>query len=121
MRNLLLTIAGFTCLGLGGIGVALPVMPTTPFVLLAAVCFTAGNTNFGNWLRKSPFFGSFIENYRTKQGVEMSVKITGIAFLWMGLAISMICLQTTLGYLLLSLVGAGVTIHLLLLKTKKNS
>jgi len=118
-KSLILTILGFALLGLGAVGVAIPVLPTTPFVLLAAVCFSAGNRKFSVWLQKSRVFGPYIENYRTKQGIKMSLKIASIAFLWTGLVISMIIVQSTWVYITLGIVGVGVTIHLLLIKTKK--
>ena len=116
-KNLILTILGFVFLGVGAVGVAIPVMPTTPFVLLAAACFSAGNERFAVWLRQSRFFGPFIENYRTGRGVRTSLKIAGIVFVWTGLVISMLIVQTTWVSVLLAVVGAGVTIHLLLIKT----
>jgi len=119
LKNLLLTILGFIFLGLGAVGVVLPVLPTTPFVLLAALCFSASNKKFHDWLQRNRFFGPYIENYRTKQGIKRSLKIASIAFLWTGLIISMVIVQTMLIYVTLGIVGVCVTIHLLLIKTKK--
>jgi len=119
IKNLILTIFGFTLLGLGAIGVVLPVLPTTPFVLLAAICFSVSNKKFHDWLLKNRIFGPFIENYRTKQGIKLSQKLGSIAFLWTGLIISMVVSQKTWVFIFLPIVGVGVTIHLLLIKTKK--
>jgi len=119
LKNLILTALGFILLGLGAVGVALPVLPTTPFVLLAAVCFSASNRKISAWLQRNRVFGPYIENYRTKQGIKLSLKIGSIAFLWTGLSVSMIMVQKTWVYIVLGIVGAGVTIHLLLIKTKK--
>ena len=88
-KSVLLTTLGFIFLGFGAVGAALPVMPTTPFVLLAAACFSAGNKKISVWLQKSPFFGPYIENYRTHQGIKKSLKIKSVVFLWTGLIISM--------------------------------
>ena len=111
-------ILGFILLGLGAVGVAIPVMPTTPFVLLAAICFSASNKKSYAWLQRNRFFGPYIENYRTRQGISKSLKIASICFVWTGLTISMIRLQTTWVYYVLAIVGIGVTVHLLLIKTK---
>ena len=118
-KNLILLISGFILLGLGVVGIVLPVLPTTPFVLLAAVCFSASNMKIAAWLQKNRVFGPYIENYRTKQGIKMSQKIVSIAFLWTGLIISMAIVRTTWIYIVLGIVGIGVTTHLLLIKTKK--
>ena len=119
LKNLILMILGFILLGLGVVGVVIPVLPTTPFVLLAAVCFYASNKRIAAWLQRSRIFGPYIENYRTKQGVKLPLKITSIAFLWTGLIISMVIVQKTWVYIVLGIVGVCVTIHLLLIKTKK--
>jgi len=118
-KKLTLTIIGFTFVGLGAVGVALPVMPTTPFILLAAFCFSASNKKFHDWLRRNRAFGPFIENYRTKQGISIWHKTASIAFLWAGLVISMAVARTSWIYVVLAAVGAGVTIHLLMIKTKR--
>ena len=119
-RNTLLTLLGFVLLGLGALGVALPVLPTTPFVLLAAMCFSAGNQRMLRWLERSRVFGQYIENYRTKQGISAPLKIASIVFLWTGLIISMVRAQTARMYVLLGIVGICVTVHLLWIKTKKH-
>ena len=119
IRNALLVVLGFLLLGLGIVGIALPVLPTTPFVLLAAACFSLGSKTCYAWLRKNRIFGQYIENYRTKQGISLWLKISSIAFLWTGLIISMVIVQTLWIYVMLGIVGCAVTIHLLLIKTKK--
>jgi len=120
MKNLILTMFGFIFLGLGVVGVSIPVMPTTPFVLLAAACFSVSNKKIFNWLQKNRFFGPYIENYRTKQGIKKSLKIISIFILWSGLIISMVIMRTMWIYIMLGIVGICVTIHLLLIKTKIN-
>ena len=120
-KNLILTILGFLSLGLGAVGVVLPVLPTTPFVLLAAFCFYASNRKIHDWLKRNRIFGQYIENYRTKQGIKLSLKIGSIIFLWAGLSVSMIVVRTMWVYILLTAVGVGVTIHLLLIKTKRST
>jgi len=119
VKKLLWTLMGFLFLGLGVVGVAMPVLPTTPFVLLAAMCFSTGNSKIARWLHRNPFFGPYIENYRTKQGVKKSLKIISILFVWTGLLISMAVTQTLWIVVMLAVVGVGVTIHLLMIKTKK--
>jgi len=119
LKKLLLTIFGFFCLGLGAVGVALPVMPTTPFVLLAAFCFSVSSERFYTWLQKNRVFGPYIENYRTNKGISIWHKIGSIAFLWTGLIISIFMTRAVWIYVLLGIVGICVTTHLLLIKTKR--
>ena len=120
IKKIFLIALGFSALLLGAIGVFIPVLPTTPFVILAAACFSASSRKINDWLLKSRLFGPYIENYRTKQGISVRRKVASIAFLWTGLLISMIIVRTVWICMVLCTVGVGVTVHLLLIKTKYN-
>ena len=119
LKKVLLIALGVAFLVLGAVGVVVPVLPTTPFVLLAAGCFSGSSQRLSAWLRRNRVFGPYLEHYRTGQGVSMGRKVSAIAFLWTGLAISMAVVRTTWICIVLSIVGAAVTTHLLLMKTKK--
>ena len=120
MRNkaLLVNAVGVLLLGIGAVGVFLPLLPTTPFVLLAAVCFSYSNRKFYERLKRSPFFGSFIVNFEENQGIPMSLKFKSVVLVWASLLISMIALHTLCVYILLSTIGLGVTVHIFMIKTK---
>lgn len=118
VKNVLLTILGCVLLALGAVGVVIPVLPTTPFVLAAAICFSAGNSKLAVWLTKNRFFGPYIENYKTKQGVDLRLKVSSIIFVWVGIGISMIVVRNLWMTIGLCVIGIGVTVHLLLIKTK---
>jgi uncharacterized membrane protein YbaN (DUF454 family) len=111
---------GATFLGVGAVGVVTPVLPTTPLVLAAFLCFAQSSETAEKWISNSRYFGSYIENYKTKSGVPLDVKISSIIFLWLTLIISMIFIKQYLLFVLLILVGIAVTAHILLLKTKTN-
>ena len=117
-KKILLVTAGSLLLVLAALGMVLPVLPTTPFVLLAALCFSSSSDRMYNLVLQNRYFGSYIENYRTKQGVPKSVKIRSIIVLWALLILSGILVDQLWIRLLLVAVGVGVTTHLLLLKTK---
>jgi len=117
-KTLVLTLFGFIFLSIGFIGIILPILPTTPFVLISAVCFSVGNKKIFNLLEKNPIFGQYIENYRKKIGIKKSLKIISIAILWTGLIVSMIIVNTIFVFILLGFIGLCVTIHLLLIKTR---
>jgi len=119
IKKILLIFFGFASLTLGVVGIILPLLPTTPFVLLSAACFGASNKKIEGWLQRSRLFGPFIENYRTGQGISILHKAATIVFLWTGLAVSMAVTRTIWIFFVLCLVGVGVTIHLLMIKTKK--
>jgi len=119
-RTLVLAL-GFLALGLGTLGIVVPLLPTTPLVLLAAACFSYSSQKFYEWIKKNPLFGPYIENYREKRGVTMAFKIRNIVFLWVSLCISMVLIRTVWIYILLSVVGICVTTHLLMIKTRKDA
>lgn len=60
----------------------MPVLPTTPFVLVAAACFTTSSPALYKRLLNSPSFGEFIRNYREKTGISKKTRIIALTFLW---------------------------------------
>ena len=121
MKKKLLLGLGWLLVALGAAGIILPVLPTTPFLLLAAACFSSSSERAHRFLLKSPAFGPFIHHYQTGQGVSMGRKVQAIATLWIMLALGMYTLARTWAYIALPIIGAAVTCHLLLIKTAKNT
>lgn len=117
--KVLLIAVGFLMLALGAVGAFLPVLPTTPFVLAAAACFGSASPELYRKLAATRFFGPFIENYRTGAGVPKRTKTVALISLWALLILSMILSRKLWVTALLTLIGAGVTIHLLLIKTRR--
>jgi len=117
VRPLLLAI-GFVCLALGLVGVAIPVLPTTPFVLVAAACFARSSLRFYSALRRSRVFGPFIDNYQEGTGIPRAHKISTLAILWTGLGISMFLVHRWWLIALLAVVGIAVTWHVGSMKTR---
>lgn len=118
-KNILLTAAGFSALGLGIVGIVLPILPTTPFLLLSALCFSAGSSRISEILQRNKYLGSYISNYRNKTGVPKEVKICSVFFLWAALLVSMAVFRKDYLFILLPVIGVCVTIHIALIKTKK--
>lgn len=121
MKKILLLIAGSLLLALGAIGIFLPLLPTTPLVIASAVCFSYSSEKAYSMLLKNKYFGAYIENFKTKQGVPLGVKIRGIVMLWALLLLSAALLRDFSISLILGIVGTAVTIHLGMLKTRKDS
>ena len=113
-------IAGSFFLGLGIIGIVLPILPTTPFLLLAAFCYSRNSKRYYDWLMSNRYFGKYLSNYREGRGMPVKGKIFSISFLMIAITISALTIANILVIqIILTLVAAGVTIHILTLKTLK--
>lgn len=121
MKRIGLLIAGWVLLLVGAVGIFVPVLPTTPFVLVSSGCFSFASPRLYTLLSRSRLFGPYIENYRNGLGVPMAAKVRGIVMLWVLLLISMLSMRKPWLTVLLLVVGAAVTAHLLLLKTRGTS
>jgi uncharacterized membrane protein YbaN (DUF454 family) len=118
MGKVLLVIAGCICLGLGAVGVFLPLLPTTPFLLLAAACFLRSSDRLHTWLLNHPWFGSYIRNYREHRAITLRAKVVTLGLLWVTLGYSAVWVtDNTWIRILLGVVGVCVTTHILALRT----
>ena len=108
-------------LGVGIIGVVIPLLPTTPFLLLSAALYIKGSERHYNRFINIPWVGNAIRDYHDGKGVSLKVKTIAILFLWGSISASlyMMNLNSFLNIALL-LIAVVVSIHLLLLKTNKN-
>lgn len=105
-------------MGLGIAGIFLPLVPTTPLLLLAAWLFARGSVRYRDWLLNHPVWGSYIRNYTRYRGITRKAKIRTIVVLWATLGLSGYLLWPKLWVLLILLaVGTGVSWHLMSLKT----
>jgi uncharacterized membrane protein YbaN (DUF454 family) len=110
-------ILGTMFLLVGVLGAVLPLLPATPFLLLASACYVRGSTTLYNWLMSHRYLGPYITNIRDKRGMPIKAKTITIAVLWVSLLFSMYRLDSLLLDSTLLLVGIGVTTLILKLKT----
>ncbi|MDR0911186.1 MAG: YbaN family protein [Methanobrevibacter sp.] len=129
IKKTIFLFLGTISLAIGFIGIFLPLIPTTPLVLLAAFFYSNSSKKAEKWLMKSKYFKSYIENYRNNVGVPKNVKIRSILFLWIVIAISLFftinsyfknnSLSSLIIIIILLIVVICVTIHIYSLKTKE--
>ncbi len=105
---------------IGVIGIFLPILPTTIFLILASACFVRSSPQANEWLRNHKILGAYIKNYQDKSGLTIKGKVFNVALLWI-MILSSAYFFTEEFYikLLLLAIAIGVTIHLLMIKTKK--
>jgi len=109
----LLVAAGFLFFGLGVVGVFLPLLPTTPFLLLAAACFARSSERFYRWLLGNRWFGAYVRNYREGRGIPAKVKIFSVALLWVAILLSAaFAVSNLIVRIILVGIGAAVTVHI---------
>lgn len=78
-RAIYITI-GFLSFGLGTIGVILPILPTTPFLLLASFCFVRGSEKFDRWFKGTKIYKKYLESFAKNRAMTMKQKITILLF-----------------------------------------
>jgi len=114
----LLMSLGVLAMAVGLIGVVVPLLPTTPFLLLAAACFVRSSDTMYGRLTSNRLFGGFIRDYREQRGVSARAKIMALALLWGVIGYTALT-AVTAAWLraLLAAIAVAVTLHLLRLRT----
>jgi uncharacterized membrane protein YbaN (DUF454 family) len=115
--RLLFTILGTLFLLVGILGVVLPLLPATPFLLLAAACYVRGSHTLHRWLMRHKYLGTYITTLKEHRGMPLQAKILTIAVLWASLLFSLSRLDSLPLEATLVVVGIGVTALIVRLKT----
>ena len=118
--RMFLTLMGLISLGLGILGAFLPVLPTTPLLLLSAALFLRGNEKLYDWLMNHPKLGTYISNFTKHKAIPLRVKIVSISFLWLTLLnCAIFVAEHYLFRLFFLLIATAVTVHILSYRTLK--
>ncbi len=111
-------LSGTGCVALGIVGVVLPVVPTTPFLLLAAACYARSSERFYIWLLTNRIFGAYIRDWREHRGLALPLKIWIITVLASTMGLSMYFVPLTPVRILLAVIGLGIAAYIWRLPTK---
>jgi uncharacterized membrane protein YbaN (DUF454 family) len=120
LRRQLLIVAGTISTAIGILGIFVPILPTTPFLLLAAACYIRSSERFYRWLINNRLFGTYIRSYIEGGGMPLRTKIFTIFLLWIAIGIS-VCIgtQNLVVRIVLVLVAIGVTLHIIYIRARK--
>jgi uncharacterized membrane protein YbaN (DUF454 family) len=115
-----LTATGTVLLTVGIVGIFVPILPTTPFLLLAAICYARSSQRLYRWLLTNKWFGKYFSNYLQKKGVPLPIKAFTIGLLWLAIGVSVAFAVEVLAVrAVLVIIAIGVTLHLVYIQTLK--
>jgi uncharacterized membrane protein YbaN (DUF454 family) len=118
LKSGLLVAAGAVSVAVGAVGIFLPLLPTTPFLLLAAACFVRSSERRYQWLMSHRILGPYIRNYREHGAVTRHAKIVTLGLLWGTMSVTAFVFVHSLAIrAILLVIAAGVTVHILRMKT----
>ena len=112
LKRFMLLMLGCLALGLGVVGVFLPLLPTTVFILLAAFCFARSSERCHQWLQQHKYFGDLLRNFQSGRGIPKLARLRAVILLWLSMGVSMWILANLWLVLLLAVIGVCVTLYL---------
>jgi uncharacterized membrane protein YbaN (DUF454 family) len=119
--KIFLTILGLVSFALAVAGIFLPLLPTTPLLLLAAWCFVRSSPHLYEWLMRHPKFGPYIRNFRESRAIPLRVKVVSVAMIWLtiGYCIVAVVDEYLWAQILMFALAAAISWHILSYKTLK--
>jgi hypothetical protein len=119
LKKAALVAAGSVCLALAVLGVFLPLLPTTPFLLLASACYVRSSERLHAWLMGNRLLGGYIRNFQERRGVPLRAKLVTVALIWLPLLYSIYRLDILWLEMLLLLMGVTWSILVFRMKTAR--
>lgn len=118
----ILFIFGSLFLFLGIIGIIIPLLPTTPFLLLSAACYLRSSKRIYHWLLNHKWLGIIIKNYYEGKGLPLKFKVFTIILLWVTITTSIVYFVSLYWVkILLLIIAVLVSTHILTIKTVKSN
>ncbi len=120
MLKILFIVGGCISLLLGIMGIFLPILPTTPFLLLSATLFVHSSPRLYHWLLNQKYLGTYIRNFKEQRAIPLRAKIISVTMVWITLLYCTWSIDTFLPLRLLFIILAiGISWHILSYKTLK--
>ena len=119
MKYILITL-GSICLALGVIGIFLPLLPTTPFLLLSAALYVRSSEKLYQWLIHQKYLGTYIRNFREHRAIPLRAKIIAVSMVWITLTYCAVTVSEAIWIKAMFITLAiAITWHILSYKTLK--
>ena len=121
VRRVFLVVIGAIALALGVMGIFVPMLPTTPFLLLSAAAWVKASPQLYTWLLNHRVLGEYIRNFREHRAIPLRVKITSVSLVWLtiGYCILRVVNEWWWAQLLMALLAIAISWHILSFKTLK--
>ena len=120
MKKWIYIILGSISLGLGIVGIFLPLLPTTPFLLVTAGLYCKSSDKLYQKLMNHKYLGPYIQDFRVHKSIPLRTKIISISLIWITIGCSIFFVVPLLAIkILLAMIAIGISLHILSFKTKK--
>ena len=119
VRRAALLICGTLSLALGVIGIFVPLLPTTCFLLVAAWCYARSSQRLYDRLMRARWIGSYLRRYRDERAIPIHVKIASLVMMWITIGYSVVAFPNTAVRVALLVTAIAVTWHLYQLPAAK--
>ncbi len=120
LKRYALIAAGSILVVIGAVGVVVPLLPTTPFLLLAAACYIRSSPKFYAWLIGNRILGAYIRDYLSGAGMPVRAKALTLSLLWVTIgATAVFAVESTAIRILLLIIALGVSAHIILIRTRR--
>ncbi len=120
--KIILSLLGTVSLVLGIVGIFLPVLPTTPFLLLSAALYFRSSPRLYAWLMGHPQLGPYIKNFREHRSIPLRVKVVSVGMVWITLLYCAVFVAKVLWFRLFFVgLAVAISLHILQYKTLRNS
>jgi hypothetical protein len=122
LKRQLYIILASIFVGLGALGIFIPLLPTTPFLLLATYFYMNSSKQRLRWLLSNRYLGPYIRSYLSKEGIPLRLKIRTLTLLWVTILYATFFATDKLHLqIILIIIAISVSIHLILKKTRKRN
>ena len=119
-RRVIFLVVGTLSLATGVIGMFVPLLPTTCFLLLATWCYARSSPRLHRWMHENRWFGEYLRDYREGRGIPRTLKVGSLSVMWLTIGASIVFAISTLWVrLALLAIALGVTIHVASLRDSR--